>query len=146
MSRSGFRQDMPPTGGYGDIPYKKALQIPRLKGYTKIAIATGITLAGMYVCTKQIQMNSRLRWEENDARLATWPLVKAEQDRLHLLQVRKNRDAEAELMKNIPDWKVGTYYGKPIYHNAPENHKAYSPDEYYVHSDPKKELRSYYSN
>lgn len=34
MSQSGFRQDMPPQGGYGDIPYKKAMQIPKFKGKT----------------------------------------------------------------------------------------------------------------
>ena len=29
--------------------------------------------------------------------------------------VKRNRDLENELMKDVPGWKTGTWYGEPIY-------------------------------
>jgi NADH dehydrogenase (ubiquinone) 1 alpha subcomplex subunit 13 len=29
--------------------------------------------------------------------------------------VRQNREFENELMKNVPGWKTGTWYGEPVY-------------------------------
>lgn len=40
------------------------------------------------------------------ARLAVYPMLLAERDREYLKQLRKNRDAEAELMKDVPGWEV----------------------------------------
>lgn len=48
-------------------------------------------------------------------RLALYPLLFAERDREFLKQIRRNRDEEAKLMKNVPGWKVGTWYGEPIF-------------------------------
>lgn len=47
--------------------------------------------------------------------MALFPLLFAERDREYLKQTRINRDEEAELMKNVPGWVVGTWYGEPIF-------------------------------
>lgn len=56
-----------------------------------------------------------------------------------LRQMRRNRDEEAELMKNVEGWEVGTYYGEPIYFLDEEN-QFREPlfIEHFVHSDPTK--------
>lgn len=53
--------------------------------------------------------------EMRSGRLALYPLLFAERDREFLKQIRRNRDEEAKLMKNVPGWKVGTWYGEPIF-------------------------------
>ena len=46
-------------------------------------------------------------------------------------------------MKNVPDWKVGTLWGKPIYENVPENElPPVELMEFYAHR-PHKEMREY---
>lgn len=53
----------------------------------------------------------------------------------YLKQVRKNRDEERELMKNDPEWEVGTYYGEPIYITRPEGEfREQEFNEFYAHS------------
>lgn len=54
-----------------------------------------------------------------------------------LRQMRRNRDEEAELMKNVEGWEVGTYYGEPIYFLDEEN-QFREPlfIEHFAHSDP----------
>jgi NADH dehydrogenase (ubiquinone) 1 alpha subcomplex subunit 13 len=50
------------------------------------------------------------------------PLFIAERDREFLKQVRRNRDEEAKVMKNVPGWVVGTWYGEPIYKTKPKDY------------------------
>lgn len=57
------------------------------------------------------------------ATFAIRPMLLAERDRQQLKYLRKQRDEEADLMKNVEGWKVGTYYGEPIY-------KSISKDQY----------------
>lgn len=76
--------------------------------------------------------------EQRSSDFAIYPLLLAERDREYLKQLRRNRDSEAELMVNVEGWKVGTWYGEPIYKTKPDDYlvepRMY---EYYVHSDPK---------
>lgn len=54
-------------------------------------------------------------------------------------QMRKNRDAEADLMKNVEGWEVGTLFGTPVYNTLGENEWiGVTPESYYVHADPTK--------
>lgn len=76
--------------------------------------------------------------ENRSAEFALYPMLRAEKDRLYLNQLRKNREEEARLMANVEGWKVGTYYGEPIYKEAFKD-KLIEPriSEYYVHSSYK---------
>lgn len=55
-------------------------------------------------------------------KLALMPMLIAERDREFLKQVRRNRDEEANLMKNVKGWVVGTWYGEPIYKTKPKDY------------------------
>jgi NADH dehydrogenase (ubiquinone) 1 alpha subcomplex subunit 13 len=59
--------------------------------------------------------------ENRSGKLATLPLLMAERDREYLKQLRRNRDEEADLMKNVPGWVVGTWYGEPIFKTKPND-------------------------
>ena len=53
--------------------------------------------------------------ELNGFRLALMPLISAERDRHFVRQVRENRDAEIDLMKDVDDWEVGSWFGIPVF-------------------------------
>ena len=36
----------------------------------------------------------------------------------HLKSLKANRDAEEEVMKKVPGWVTGTYYGEPVYYTT----------------------------
>ena len=51
-----------------------------------------------------------------------------------LRQLRKNRDEENELMKNVPGWEAGKIDGEPVYWNQAKRFHVVSPEEYYMHN------------
>jgi NADH dehydrogenase (ubiquinone) 1 alpha subcomplex subunit 13 len=55
------------------------------------------------------------------SKLATTPLLLAERDREYLKQMRRNRDEEEKLMKNVAGWQVGTWYGEPVFRTIPKD-------------------------
>lgn len=63
-------------------------------------------------------------------------MLLAEKDREYLKQLRRNRDEERELMKNVEGWKVGTWYGEPIYKTGKPDDPLFQPTlyEYYIHA------------
>lgn len=49
--------------------------------------------------------------------------------------MRKNRDDEEKLMKNVKGWKTGTLFGEPVYKTRDQNELIPpSLNEYYVHA------------
>ncbi len=62
----------------------------------------------------------------------------------YLRHMRYNREVERELMKDVPDWKVGTLWGRPVYKTLPE---GALPDvisnEWYAHRNPR-QYEDYY--
>lgn len=73
--------------------------------------------------------------ESRSAKFAIYPMLCAERDREFLKQCRRNRDEEAKLMANVEGWKVGTWYGEPIFKTVPAD-KWIEPSfrEFYAHS------------
>lgn len=80
-----------------------------------IAGYVGITAAGLYVYFLTCKKVEREAIEMRSARHCILPLLIAERDREYLKQLKRNRDEEASLMANVDGWKVGTWYGEPIY-------------------------------
>ena len=143
---SKFRQDMPPAGGYGPIEWAKKIPKKGLSGYSIFGIflgVTGLAWAGYYV-----EQQYKRRWyiEMNDARVALEPLLVAEEQRMYLTQIRKNRDEENELMKNVPGWETGKIDGEPVYHNINSRFPVVHPEAYYAHSKWAKMYDRYYEN
>ncbi|XP_045450375.1 NADH dehydrogenase [ubiquinone] 1 alpha subcomplex subunit 13 [Melitaea cinxia] len=131
------KQDLPPPGGYKPIPYKRLPAKQYFSGYTMFAGYAGLTLVSIYLynlTAKRIQKNEI---EMRSAKMAIYPMLLAERDREYLKQLRRNRDAEAELMRDVPGWEVGTYYGERVYKMLPPD-TLVEPifHEYYAHSSP----------
>ena len=59
--------------------------------------------------------------EHNGFRLALAPLLMAERDRAYIKEVKKIRDAEIELMADVEDWEVGTWWGQKVYKTVPDH-------------------------
>ncbi|XP_014089689.3 NADH dehydrogenase [ubiquinone] 1 alpha subcomplex subunit 13 [Bactrocera oleae] len=132
------KQDMPPPGGYKKIPF---LRVPAKSYFTGFQLLAGyavVTTAGMYVYYLTAKQILREEIENRSAQLVIYPLLIAERDREYLKQLRRNRDEEAKLMANVPGWKVGTWYGEPVYKTLPKD-TLITPmfKEFYAHTDYK---------
>ncbi|XP_076260193.1 NADH dehydrogenase (ubiquinone) B16.6 subunit [Rhynchophorus ferrugineus] len=110
-----FKQDMPPPGGYRPISFKRVPAKGLFNGYTLFGAYIGITAGAYYLYVLNFKAVHHRELESKGASLAIYPLLLAERDRAYLKQLRRNREEERELMKNVPGWKVGTWYGEPIY-------------------------------
>ncbi|KAK4881717.1 hypothetical protein RN001_005036 [Aquatica leii] len=138
MTTCPVPQDLPPPGGYRPINCCRNPAKTLFKGPTLILGYLGITAGSCFLYYLNCKKVHREELERRSAELALYPLLLAERDRAYLKQLRRNRDAERELMKNVEGWKVGTYYGEPIYRTLPKD-KLIEPrfGEYYVHSSNK---------
>jgi NADH dehydrogenase (ubiquinone) 1 alpha subcomplex subunit 13 len=74
--------------------------------------------------------------EDDEGRTCLQPLLEAEQDRLLLWQMRRNRDDENQLMKDVPGWVTGTWFGEPLFKTLPNMEKWVQPTyaEVYAHT------------
>ncbi|KAG7300261.1 hypothetical protein JYU34_015831 [Plutella xylostella] len=131
------KQDLPPPGGYKPIPYKRIPAKQFFSGYAMIAGYLGITAGAAYLYYQNMKMVQKHEIEMRSSKMAIYPMLLAERDREYMKQLRRNRDAEAELMRDVPGWEVGTWYGERVYKNEPED-KFIEPifHEYYAHTDP----------
>jgi len=106
---------MPPPGGYGkfnwDRTYAKTFWKP------KIMIPTMVAMGAYGIYQGHMQKKQRLtaKFEDVDLYSAMQPFLTAERDRYWLKLLKKNRDLENEVMKDVPGWKTGTWYGEPVY-------------------------------
>jgi len=135
---------MPPEGGYGAFQWSKVPGKKPLSGYATFGIFIGITTLAWigYYFEKKVKRRHIL--EMTDGRIALAPLYLAEEHRLYLKQLRANRDEENELMKNVPGWVTGTWYGEPVYNNINERFPIVHPEAYYAHAPESKMYDRYY--
>ncbi|CAH0559253.1 unnamed protein product [Brassicogethes aeneus] len=135
MASSTFKQDMPPEGGYKPIPYKRIPAKTFFSGWALIGGYLGMTAGAAYLYYLNCKAVHARELEARSASFAIYPMLLAERDRAYLKQLRKNREEERELMKNVEGWKVGTWYGEPIYKTEkPDTLQDQLYHEYYVHS------------
>ena len=74
--------------------------------------------------------------EDDEGRTSLEPLLQAETDRLIMWQLRRNRDEENELMKDVPGWVTGTWFGEPVHKTNPNMEEWVLPSnlEVYAHN------------
>jgi len=65
---------------------------------------------------------------------AMQPFLDAERDRATLKMMAKNRRLEDDVMKDVPGWKTGTWYGEPIFFTVGDKWWPYGNFETFVHS------------
>jgi NADH dehydrogenase (ubiquinone) 1 alpha subcomplex subunit 13 len=68
-----------------------------------------------------------IEMEMDESRSCIEPVLLAEQDRIVLRQYRANRDEETKLMKDVPGWEVGTWFGDKVFKS-----RTYFPDRPHV--------------
>ncbi|GIX73154.1 complex I-B16.6 [Caerostris darwini] len=137
MSAEGFRQEMPPKGGFAGITWER---VPLKKPWSGVKIFAAwavITAASYRIYVESIKLRKRLRRENEELTVALEPLLMAERDRMFLKQLNKNREEEKDLMKNVPDWEVGTWYGEPIFKTVGDRMVSPHSLEYYAHANPR---------
>uniref|UniRef100_A0A0N5C8A5 NADH dehydrogenase [ubiquinone] 1 alpha subcomplex subunit 13 n=1 Tax=Strongyloides papillosus TaxID=174720 RepID=A0A0N5C8A5_STREA len=136
MSGKDFKQEMPPPGGYRTFnssrTYAKQLFRPGLV----TGIIAGCTLYGIYQSHMIRKHSITEKFEDVDIQNAMQPFLTAERDREWLRVLKKNRDLENEIMKDVPGWKTGTWYGEPVYFTLGDKWWDPSIIEAYAHSDP----------
>jgi len=135
-----IRQDMPPEGGYAKIYTQRTFPRTGSKIGKRIGLVTGaLFFAGYY--KYRAHKASAIRWlvENNDVRMVTETFHFAERDRMWLSFLRRNREEERELMKDVPGWRVGTYYGEPIFFTLP-------PDSWWDPAFPENNAHNSYYN
>ncbi|XP_035734302.1 NADH dehydrogenase [ubiquinone] 1 alpha subcomplex subunit 13-like [Vespa mandarinia] len=133
----GFTQDLPPKEGYRPITTERIPLRTLLGGRSALGLCLVTTVVGHYLYFIEWKKIKREIIEMRSAQFALQPILQAERDRIFLKQVKRNVAEEKELMKNYPEWKVGTYKGEPIYKTIPED-KFIEPShlEYFIHSHP----------
>ncbi|KAK5969056.1 NADH dehydrogenase ubiquinone 1 alpha subcomplex subunit 13 [Trichostrongylus colubriformis] len=103
----GFRQDMPPPGGYRKFNYARTF--PKLVWRPGIVVAAvfGTTVVGVFQSIAKKKAMVTEKFEDVDIINAMEPFLTAERDRYWLKLVKKTRDLEEEVMKDVPGWKTG---------------------------------------
>lgn len=133
------KQEMPPSGGYKSIQFKRIPAKSYFNGWALIGGYLGMTAGAAYVFYLTEKVIQRDEIEQRSAQFALYPMLLAERDRAYLKQLRKNRDEEAKLMANVEGWKVGTYYGEKLYTSTsvPDDTLLHPRlQEYFVHTRP----------
>jgi len=112
---------MPPPGGFAHINVERTLPKPILRQGFWFAIVACSTIFGPpYIIRSYMRRNDVLRMELGEHFIAASPFLIAEQERAFLSQLRYLREDERELMKDHPGWKLGTFYGEPVYKTLPK--------------------------
>jgi len=124
MSQSKIKQDMPPPGGYRPIQYLRIPAKTYFSGKTMFFGFVVMQIGAWYILKLNDWLVRRWDTEERGCRMAMLPMLLAEKERLYLKNARHLRDEERRVMKDVPGWVVGTWWGEPIY-------KAISKDQWY---------------
>uniref|UniRef100_A0A0K0D238 NADH dehydrogenase [ubiquinone] 1 alpha subcomplex subunit 13 n=1 Tax=Angiostrongylus cantonensis TaxID=6313 RepID=A0A0K0D238_ANGCA len=149
-----FRQDMPPPGGYRDFNFARTFPKMVWRPGVVVAAIFGTAVYGGFhaIATKKASITEK--FEDVDINNAMQPFLTAERDRYSTYQpssvfsraiyflifrwlklLKRNRDLEEEVMKDVPGWKTGTWYGEPVYFTLGD--KWWDPIAYevFAHSD-----------
>lgn len=130
-------QDMPPAGGYANIIYQRVPCKKWWSGRKCLAFLVFVHFPFLlHHARVQVPAKKKQEMETRSCNSITQPFFRAERQRAKLLRVHENREIEAELMKNVPGWEVGTWFGEPIYKTIDEDEWE-EPDEreYFIHTD-----------
>ncbi|CAJ0578349.1 unnamed protein product, partial [Mesorhabditis spiculigera] len=132
MAETGFRQEMPPQGGYRKFNFARTFPRMVWRPYLALGIGTAITIVGSTYAVWRKKWYITEKFEDVELNTALQPFLTAERDRYWLKILKKNRELEAEIMKD-----VGTWYGEPVYFTLGEKWWDPTHVEVLAHSDPR---------
>merc|ERR1711962_2001380 len=132
-----YKQELPPPGGFDPVQWAKRPVKGRFKPITIFGAFAVTHVLGWMAYFRFRQNRRENQLEMTDARVAVRPFQLAERDRAFLMQLRKNREEEDELMKDVPGWKTGTLWGVPVYYNKRNRYFEPSFNELTAHYSKK---------
>ncbi|KAF2400048.1 NADH dehydrogenase-like protein 1 alpha subcomplex subunit 13 [Trichodelitschia bisporula] len=91
-------QDMPPTGGYAAVQYKRNLPARGFRPVLYAAAVVGIMTYGFWKVGKGIREHNELAREKMWSRIHLIPLLQAEEDRDQVRRYLADRAREKELL------------------------------------------------
>lgn len=112
---------MPPPGGFATINVDRTLPRPLLRQGVWFAILAGLTINGYFYALEWKRRHLVLRTELTEHYIAASPFIYAEQERKFLKHLKNLRETERDLMKDHPNWKLGTLYGERLYKTLPKD-------------------------
>merc|ERR1711997_190414 len=115
-----YKQDLPPKGGYEKIQFKRIPVKPLGSGKQLLMAYAVFQTAAFYRYAQYRKEVRHSRVENRGMQLALQPMLMAERDRAYMKELKRRRDAEIELMEDVPGWECGTYYGIPVYKTVPD--------------------------
>ncbi|VDN01133.1 unnamed protein product [Thelazia callipaeda] len=138
---SQYRQDMPPPGGYAKFNWSRTYPKVLLKAEKLLGGVAFLAIYGIFQARAIKRAILTERFEDKDLYIAMTPFLYAERDRRWLKLLKKNRENEIKLAEISGDkaWRVGTWYGEPVYFTLQDRWWDPSSHEVYAHS-PKNNL------
>jgi len=113
-ARHGFKQDMPPPGGYEMIKYKRNLPTRGPSGlviFTAVGLVCGL---GFWRVGQGNAEKRELKRETAWSRIYLVPVLLAEQDRDAYRRQQAALAREKEIMKDVEGWEAG----KSVYNTS----------------------------
>ncbi|KAK9824121.1 hypothetical protein WJX72_007907 [[Myrmecia] bisecta] len=107
-------QDGPPPGGFPSVRYARRIPSTGPTGFTLFAVGAVVMAYGFVKVGETNKYHRALTREKVEARTALYPTLQAEEDRRWIRHRDEVLEREAEIMKDVPGWKVGesVYHGK----------------------------------
>uniref|UniRef100_A0A915B1L2 NADH dehydrogenase [ubiquinone] 1 alpha subcomplex subunit 13 n=1 Tax=Parascaris univalens TaxID=6257 RepID=A0A915B1L2_PARUN len=130
-----YRQEMPPTGGYRKFNWNRTFPKMVWRPGVVVGVVFGTSVYGVFQALANKKHLMSEKFEDIDIQSAMEPFLTAERDRYWLRLLKKNRDLENEVMKDVPGWKTGTWYGEPVYFTLGDKWWDPSMDEVFAHSE-----------
>ncbi|TKR63418.1 hypothetical protein L596_027253 [Steinernema carpocapsae] len=138
------KQDMPPPGGYRKFNFARTFPKVVWRPGVMVGVIAGCTTYGAFQTYMHKKHNQTEKFEDVDIHNAMEPFLTAERVNLEawLKLLKKNRDLENEVMKNVPGWVTGTWYGEPVYYTLGEKWWGVGSrtEEFFVHASRKTNL------
>nr|XP_009858984.1 NADH dehydrogenase [ubiquinone] 1 alpha subcomplex subunit 13-like [Ciona intestinalis] len=115
-----YRQDMPPPGGYGAVPYKRNLPVRGLGGFALFGLGIGLSAIGVKMLWERKVLEEFTNQESHQAELVYYPLLQAEKDRTELRLHKEKIESEALNIVGTgfdPTYEpgMGNVYHTPVY-------------------------------
>ncbi|CAD5208949.1 unnamed protein product [Bursaphelenchus xylophilus] len=134
MSDKGYRQDLPPEGGYRKFNWERTYARKLLRPVYTIPVAVVLSGYGAYHAWAFKKQRHTRKFEDSDVMNALQPFLTAERDRKWLRALKKNFELEEEIMKDVPGWQTGTWYGEPVYFTLGDKWWDPDHDEFFAHT------------
>ncbi|EGP83532.1 unnamed protein product [Zymoseptoria tritici ST99CH_1A5] len=114
-------QDMPPTGGYEPVQYRRNLPVRGFRPAYYLLGVAGVMTYGFYKVGKGIREQNELAREKMWSRIHLIPLLQAEEDRDAVRRHYAQQKMEEELLGKAAPVYYGDRFVRPTYAVTPGN-------------------------